>query len=54
MTKIKVYRPICNSCSDNARIFFKGKWWCGWYAELGHANCKGYCKNDEKKQRNKD
>jgi len=49
MTKIKVSNQKCHKCKDTGKIFHEDKWWCSIYTEIGIANNKGYCKNDNKK-----
>jgi len=49
MAIISPLLKTCCKCKEKAKIYHDDKWWCSIYAEIGVANSKGYCKNDNKK-----
>lgn len=47
---MKTSNAKCNVCKKTAKLWHKGKWWCGIKQGFGEFNMKGVCdERNEKK-----
>ena len=44
--KISFKKRQCK-CGDLGLIWYKSRWWCAQYSDMGSFNMKGYCKNEK-------